>query len=93
MKKGLLILAAALMTMAPMSASAAARFFVGGPGVYGGYYAPSVSYTHLDVYKRQRAIRPGEELTVDYRFSDDIERVKCCCGSPKCRGQINYKEK
>ncbi|HUB83471.1 MAG TPA: PEGA domain-containing protein [Bryobacteraceae bacterium] len=40
MKKGLLILAAALMTMAPMSASAAVRFFVGGPVAYGGWYAP-----------------------------------------------------
>ena len=40
MKKGLLILAAALMTMAPMSASAAVRVFVGGPVVYGGWYAP-----------------------------------------------------
>jgi hypothetical protein len=35
MKKGLLILAAALMTLAPMSSSAAVRVFVGG-----GYYAP-----------------------------------------------------
>ena len=41
MKKGLLILAAALMTMAPMSASAAVRVFVGGPVVYGGgWYRP-----------------------------------------------------
>jgi len=40
MKKGLLILAAALMTMAPMGASAAVRVFVGGPVVYGGWYAP-----------------------------------------------------
>ena len=40
MKKGLLILAVALMTLAPMSASAAVRVFVGGPAVYGGWYAP-----------------------------------------------------
>jgi hypothetical protein len=41
MKKGLLILAVALMTMAPVSASAAIRgmVMVGGP-VYGGWYAP-----------------------------------------------------
>jgi hypothetical protein len=41
MKKGLLILAAALMTLAPMSASAAVRGFVvvGGP-YYGGFYRP-----------------------------------------------------
>lgn len=39
MKKGLLILAVALMTLAPMSASAAIRGFVGvGPGF--GWYAP-----------------------------------------------------
>lgn len=37
MKKGLLILAAALMTLAPMSASAAGRIFVGRP-YFGGYY-------------------------------------------------------
>jgi hypothetical protein len=40
MKKGLLVLAAALMTMAPQGASAAVRVFVGGPVVYGGWYAP-----------------------------------------------------
>jgi len=42
MKKGLLILAAALMTLAPMSASAAIRGFVavGRPYVYGGFYRP-----------------------------------------------------
>jgi hypothetical protein len=39
MKKGILTLAIALMTMVPMSASAAVRVFVGGP-VYGGLYAP-----------------------------------------------------
>jgi hypothetical protein len=41
MKKGLMILTVALMTMAPMSASAAIRgaVVVGGP-VYGGWYAP-----------------------------------------------------
>ena len=40
MKKGMLILAVALMTIAPMGASAAVRVFVGGPVVYGGWYAP-----------------------------------------------------
>jgi hypothetical protein len=38
MKKGLLTLAFALMTLAPISASAAVRVFVGGG--YGGFYAP-----------------------------------------------------
>jgi SET domain-containing protein len=44
------------------------------------------------LYMSKRVIRPGEELTVDYRFSDKIDRVKCQCGSPACRGTINVKE-
>lgn len=41
MKKGLLILAAALMTLAPMSAPAAVRgFVVVGRPYYGGFYRP-----------------------------------------------------
>lgn len=45
------------------------------------------------LYISRRAIRRGEELTVDYRFSDDIDDVKCRCGSPQCRGTINLKAK
>jgi SET domain-containing protein len=44
------------------------------------------------LYMSKRAIRPGEELTVDYRFSDDIDDVKCRCGAKKCRGIINWKD-
>jgi len=42
MKKGLLTLAVALMSLAPMSASAAVRVWVGGPRVVygGGWYSP-----------------------------------------------------
>jgi uncharacterized protein len=39
----------------------------------------------------RRTIHAGEELTLDYRFPRDGERVKCRCGSPKCRGTINRK--
>jgi SET domain-containing protein len=45
------------------------------------------------LYLSRRAILPGEELTVDYRFSDKIEDVRCRCGSPQCRGTINLKAK
>src|SRR5260370_8190974 len=41
------------------------------------------------LYMSKRAIRRGEELTVDYRFDRDIERVACRCGADKCRGVIN----
>jgi hypothetical protein len=44
------------------------------------------------LYWSKRAIRPGEELTVDYWFSSKIERVPCRCGAKNCRGAINVKE-
>jgi SET domain-containing protein len=44
------------------------------------------------LYWSKRAIRAGEELTVDYRFSDKIERVPCLCGAKNCRGVINLNE-
>ncbi len=44
------------------------------------------------LYMSKRVIRPGEELTVDYLFSDKIERVRCRCGSRICRGTINIKQ-
>jgi SET domain-containing protein len=40
-------------------------------------------------YFSKRDIQSGEELTVDYRFDHDVEKVDCCCGAPKCRGTIN----
>jgi SET domain-containing protein len=44
------------------------------------------------LYISNRFIEPGEELTVDYRFSDKIERVTCRCGAPNCRGAINLRD-
>ena len=41
------------------------------------------------LYMSKRVIKPGEELTVDYRFSKDVERVPCRCGARSCRGTIN----
>jgi uncharacterized protein len=36
-----------------------------------------------------RRIRAGEELRYDYGFAKNGERVRCRCGSAKCRGTIN----
>lgn len=36
-----------------------------------------------------RDIAAGEELTIDYSFSPEGEKVPCRCGSPQCRGTIN----
>jgi SET domain-containing protein len=44
------------------------------------------------IYMSMRDIRPGEELTVDYRFDKKVERVECKCGTTKCRGTINLTE-
>lgn len=44
------------------------------------------------LYMSKRPIRAGEELTVDYRFSDKIDMVKCRCGAETCRGVINWVE-
>jgi tetratricopeptide (TPR) repeat protein len=43
------------------------------------------------LYMSKRVIRPGEELSVDYRFAADTEDTPCSCGSPRCRGSINVK--
>ena len=36
-----------------------------------------------------RDIARGEELTIDYSFAADGERIPCRCGSDQCRGCIN----
>ena len=43
------------------------------------------------LYMSKRVILPGEELTVDYRFDEDVDPVTCRCGTRACRGTINVK--
>ena len=45
------------------------------------------------LYMSKRLIRRGEELTVDYRFDHDADRVPCLCRAKDCRGTINLKSK
>jgi hypothetical protein len=44
-------------------------------------------------FMSRRRIRAGEELTLDYRFHPDAEPIPCQCGSPNCRGTINYQRR
>ncbi|MBI4877365.1 MAG: SET domain-containing protein-lysine N-methyltransferase [Acidobacteria bacterium] len=41
------------------------------------------------LYMSLREIQAGEELTVDYHFSKEVEAVPCKCGTAQCRGTIN----
>ncbi|GAB4417214.1 MAG: hypothetical protein OHK0021_23020 [Bryobacter sp.] len=43
------------------------------------------------LYFSLRPIQRGEELTLDYHFGKNQERVPCGCGAAKCRGTINLK--
>jgi SET domain-containing protein len=37
----------------------------------------------------KRKISRGEELTLDYKYSPDLERLPCRCGARTCRGAMN----
>jgi hypothetical protein len=41
------------------------------------------------LYFSKREIVRGEELTVDYHYSDEVTRMPCSCGAPSCRGTMN----
>jgi uncharacterized protein len=38
------------------------------------------------LYMSLRAIKPGEELTIDYNFEVNTGRSACRCGAKNCRG-------
>ncbi|KAH0800128.1 SET domain-containing protein [Histomonas meleagridis] len=41
-----------------------------------------------------RDIEPYEELVYDYKieYEPKEKRIKCCCGSPRCKGWLNWNE-
>lgn len=56
------------------------------PNCYAWIYRGHILYMSL------RDIHPGEELTIDYHFDKDVEKVPCACGAKNCRGTINLLE-
>lgn len=37
----------------------------------------------------KRDIRANEEITYDYKFPIEDEKIPCLCGAPHCRGTLN----
>ena len=37
----------------------------------------------------KRDIELGEEITYDYKFPIEDEKIPCLCGAPNCRGTLN----
>jgi SET domain-containing protein len=36
-----------------------------------------------------RPIYAGEELTYDYQFDVEMEKIQCTCGAKNCLGRLN----
>jgi uncharacterized protein len=54
---------------------------------------PSVAIQGQIVLVAMRDVRPGEELTIDWATTDDLdEEMPCRCGSPRCRGIVTGKD-
>ena len=41
------------------------------------------------VFLAKRDIQPGEELTYDYHYAIEDEKIPCFCGARSCRGFMN----
>jgi SET domain-containing protein len=41
------------------------------------------------LYMARKPVKKGEELTIDYHFAKDVDKVPCKCGAATCRGTIN----
>ncbi len=43
---------------------------------------------HIVIFAN-RTIQPGEEITYDYKFPIEENKLKCYCGAQKCQGTMN----
>ena len=54
-------------------------------------YAKVISFgtqKKIVIYSK-RDIALGEEITYDYKFPIEDEKIPCLCGAPNCRGTLN----
>ncbi|CAO3596903.1 unnamed protein product [Absidia cylindrospora] len=48
-----------------------------------------VNKTKRIIIYARRDIQPGEEITYDYKFPLEKNKIPCSCGSERCRGSLN----
>ena len=46
-----------------------------------------VAHRRVEIYTR-RALKPGDELTVDYGITPHQGGMRCVCGAPGCKGLL-----
>ena len=51
-------------------------------------YARVVKGNHIAIYSK-RFIEAGEEITYDYKFPVEDNKIPCFCNAPNCRGSLN----
>ena len=49
----------------------------------------SIGTSKKIVIYSKRDIQLGEEITYDYKFPIEDEKIPCLCGAPNCRGTLN----
>ena len=54
-------------------------------------YAKVINFGTLKkiVIYSKRDIALGEEITYDYKFPIEDDKIPCLCGAPNCRGTLN----
>ena len=61
------------------------------PSLQPNCYAKVISFgtqKKIVIYSK-RDIALGEEITYDYKFPIEDEKIPCLCGAPNCRGTLN----
>ena len=55
-------------------------------------YAKVINFGTLKkiVIYSKRDIAMGEEITYDYKFPIEDDKIPCLCGAPNCRGTLNW---
>lgn len=47
-----------------------------------------LGHKHIIIFALRRIV-PGEELTYDYKFPFEDDKIPCSCGAKRCRKYLN----